>query len=178
MSKQESYSVLTEPEPAPVPVAASKTGTSHTLTVTVDKKANPKTASISNKSLPIENGDAVIWEFFDASTGRHLGDSSVKIVFATLKKSKPGNPDANSKVSADILEETNPGTYSEKYSVQLGGTVLKTLLRTLSGDELLDDSPQLVIDNMGKPPGKRGPGRDDEGEEGAGHHSWRQHRAG
>ncbi|HEX3552916.1 MAG TPA: hypothetical protein VIA62_06775 [Thermoanaerobaculia bacterium] len=131
---------------------AASTGTSHTLTVKVNVAAQPATLSISQRSLPIENGDAVTWRFVTNQPGNPpFEDPGVKVVFENLPHSMPGDPE-DSRISVDVSEvEASEGTkYVAKYSVLLNGVRLESVLPL--------DGPQLVIDKMCAPP-PRGPRR-------------------
>jgi hypothetical protein len=174
MRKQSAYP-LSEPELAPV--LPSPTGTSHTLKVEVD--LTTKTVTISDSSLHIKDGDEVVWDFKAKGGGKlNLGSSTLKIVFGNSNLlSKPGKPDSDPKITVEISEDTTGplGPYTATYSIYLDTTILKT-----SHHRTDSTSPQLVIDNMGKPPGARkgDPGCGDEGEKGERYRSWpRRHTA-
>ena len=130
---------------------AAATGTSHTLTVKVDVTARPATFSVSQRSLPIENGDTVLWKLVSQQRGNPpLSNLDLEVVFDNLPNSKPGALDINSRISVDVSEvEASEGTvYAASYSILLNGERLKSLLP--------GERPQLVIDKMCAPP-SRGP---------------------
>jgi hypothetical protein len=167
MSKQSAYS-LGEQELAPV--LPSPTGTSHTLTVTV---TSDTTMKISDPSLHIKDGDKVIWDFKDQGGGKlDLKGRTLTVSFDNQKLlSKPGKSNSDpAEITVDILEDTTGpgGPYPATYTVQWGTAILTTSHLTDS------TSPQLVIDNMGKPPmmPKEDPDCEDERKKGEKHRPW------
>ena len=151
MSLRNSNALLTERELATLRAAA--TGTSHTLTVKVNVTSEPKTFSISQRSLLIENGDTVTWKLVAQQRGNPpLSNLDLEVVFDHLPNSEPRPLDINSRISIDVSEvEASEGTaYVARYSVLLNGVRLESLLPL--------DGPRLVIDKMCDPP-PRGPRR-------------------
>jgi hypothetical protein len=151
MSLRISSGALTERELATL--RAAVTGTSHTLTVKVDVTAEPRTFSISQRSLFIENGDTVTWKLVAQQRGNPpLSNLDLEVVFDHLPNSVPGALDINSRISVDVSEvEASEGTiYVAKYSILLNGERLESLLP--------GEGPQLLIDKMCVPP-PRGPRR-------------------
>src|SRR6476469_10359179 len=118
MSKQESYSVLTEPEPNLL------SATRH-LTVQVNKAGLFfKIKGAGHESLSVNNDDTVVWHF----TGITQADNPA-IVFTDKLDSNPGGPDKEPKISIG-LHENKPGTgkpkisYTAHYGVTLKGIPL------------------------------------------------------
>ena len=151
MSLRYSSGALTERELTTL--RAADTGTSHTLTVKVNVTAEPRTVSISQRNLFIENGDTVTWRLVTNQPGNPpLGDPGAEIVFENLPNSVPGTSDRDSRISVDVSEvEASEGTvYVAKYSILLNGARLESLFPL--------EGPQLVIDKMCDPP-PRGPRR-------------------
>ncbi len=150
MSKQESYSVLTEPE-------ADFVSTTRHLTVQVDKETSSfMIEGAGNDRFPATNDDTVVWHFKGITK-----DDKPAIVFTDKLDSKPpGDPDDEPKISIAI-HENKPDSmkpwppYEAHYEVTLDG---KSLI--FKGTSLVDDpttSPSLVIDGLGKPPGRHKP---------------------
>jgi hypothetical protein len=151
MSLRIASGALTQGEFAMLRAAA--TGTSHTLTVKVDVTTQPATFSVSQRSLPIENGDTVVWKLVARQRGNlPLSNLDLEVVFDHLPNSAPRPLDINSRISVDVSEvEASEGTaYMAKYSVRLNGVRLESVLPW--------GGPQLVIDKMCDPP-PRGPRR-------------------
>ncbi|MFY9823709.1 MAG: hypothetical protein WAM82_20170 [Thermoanaerobaculia bacterium] len=151
MSLRIASGALTQGEFAMLRAAA--TGTSHTLTVKVDVTARPATFSISQRSLPIENGDTVVWKLVAQQRGNPpLSNLDLEVVFDHLPSSAPRPLDINSRISIDVSEvEASEGTaYVARYSILLNGVPLEPLF--------LGEGPQLVIDKMCVPP-SQGPRR-------------------
>jgi hypothetical protein len=151
MSLRISSGALTERELTTLRAAATET--SHILTVKVDVTAEPRTVSISQRSLFIENGDTVTWKFVAQQRGNPpLSNLDLEVVFDDLPNSEPRPLDINSRISVDVNEvEASDGTvYVAQYSILLDGVRLGSLFP--------QEGPRLVIDKMCVPL-PRGPRR-------------------
>lgn len=141
-------------EPLADLLIATKSGTSHTVKVVVNRAA--ATVKLSDGSLHIKNGDAVIWD----PTGIDSSDKLVIRFAGTILRSShigaAGRP-----VSVDVTEEVVVGeTPKEPYSLVLLDKDGKEIPLTYDGltSRFADAEPTLVVDDMGKPPGMGGGG--------------------